>query len=70
MLARIKLALSDIRKALLEVDDQSLSADDLKSISKHIPTLDEINRLKDFADIGKLAKADQYFSEVSLGTLA
>lgn len=64
MLSRIKLSFPDIRRALLEIDDRQLSADDLKAISKHLPTDDEVGRLKDFADIGKLAKADQYFSEI------
>lgn len=30
-----------IRKALLEVDDNKLSVDDLKAISKQLPTKDE-----------------------------
>ncbi|KAG8880257.1 hypothetical protein FRB97_000969 [Tulasnella sp. 331] len=50
--------------AILRVDDQQLSLDELKAISKHVPTVDEINRLKDFADVGKLARADQYFCEI------
>lgn len=42
MLARIKLPFADIRRALLQVDDQRLTVDELKSISKHIPTPDEV----------------------------
>jgi diaphanous 1 len=42
MLARIKLSLPDIRRALLEIDDQKLSVDELKAISKHLPTPDEV----------------------------
>lgn len=66
MLARIKLAPQDIRRAILEIDDQRLSVDDLRAISRNTPTDDEIGRLRDFADVGKLAKADQYFNEVRM----
>ncbi|KAJ3474280.1 hypothetical protein NLI96_g12545 [Meripilus lineatus] len=54
----------DIRRAILELDDNLLSVDDLKAIGKQLPTSEEITRIKDFEDIGKLAKADQYFSEI------
>ena len=64
MLSRIKLAPVDIRNALLEVDDKTLSVDDLKAMERQLPTTEEIARLKDFEDIGKLAKADQYFFQV------
>jgi diaphanous 1 len=64
MLARMKLHQSDIKKALLEVDDNRLSTDDLKAISKQLPSQDEISRIRDFGDVSKLAKADQYFAEV------
>lgn len=66
MLSRIKLELPDIRKALLEIDDTRLSIDDLKAIGKQLPTTEEINRLKDFDGVGKLAKADQYFFQVRI----
>jgi len=42
MLARIKLSMPEIRRSLLEIDDQALSVDDLKAISKQLPTLDEV----------------------------
>lgn len=61
MLSRIKLSVSEIRRAILEVNDQKLSLDDLKAISKQLPTIEESNRIKDFEDVGKLAKADQFF---------
>jgi len=64
MLARMKLHQSDIKKALLEVDDNRLSTDDLKAISKQLPSQDEVSRIRDFGDVSKLAKADQYFAEV------
>ncbi|EMD40584.1 hypothetical protein CERSUDRAFT_102967 [Gelatoporia subvermispora B] len=64
MLSRIKLSLPGIRSALLQLDDEILSVDDLRAISKQLPTSEEITRLKDYGDVGKLAKADQYFSEI------
>ena len=64
MLSRIKLDLADIRLALLEVRDNQLTVDDLRAISKQLPTTEEITRIKDFGDVSKLAKADQYFSQI------
>jgi hypothetical protein len=42
MLSRIKLGYPQIRKALLNIDDSKLSVDDLKAISKQLPTLEEV----------------------------
>ncbi|KAJ8455460.1 hypothetical protein ONZ51_g12454 [Trametes cubensis] len=64
MLSRIKIGLADIRKALLELDDSKLSIDDLRAIGRQLPTAEEMTRLKDFGDLNKLAKADQYFGHV------
>ncbi|KZV82357.1 FH2-domain-containing protein [Exidia glandulosa HHB12029] len=64
MLSRIKLSFPDLRRALLEIDDVRLSMDDLRAIGKHLPSNDEIARIRDFGDVSKLAKADQYFSEI------
>lgn len=65
MLARIKLNKSEIKRAILELDDTRLSTDDLRAISRQLPTQEEINRIRDFGDLTKLSKADQYFGEVS-----
>lgn len=43
MLSRIKMGFPDIRKALLDFDDEKLSVDDLKAISKQLPTSEEVN---------------------------
>lgn len=64
MLSRVKLGLSDIRRALLELDDSKLSVDDLRAIGRQLPTAEEVIRLKDFGDLSKLAKADQYFGHI------
>ncbi|KAJ4496810.1 formin homology 2 domain-containing protein [Lentinula lateritia] len=64
MLSRIKLKLPQIREALLKLDDEKLSTDDLRAISKQLPTSDEVMRIQDFNDVSKLAIADQYFAEI------
>ena len=46
MLARIKLDLSSICQAILELDDHKLSLDELKSLGKQAPTSEEVS-LKD-----------------------
>jgi len=69
MLSRIKFTPVDIRKALLEVDDEALSVDDLKAMGRQMPTAEEAARLKDFGDVSKLAKADQFFYQVCLALL-
>ena len=69
MLSRIKLTPVDIRKALLTVDDEALSVDDLKAMGRQIPTAEEATRLKDFEDVSKLAKADQFFYQVCLALI-
>ncbi|KAF8827104.1 hypothetical protein HHX47_DHR5001082 [Lentinula edodes] len=66
MLSRIKLKLPEIREALLKLDDEKLSTDDLRAISKQLPTSDEVMRIQDFNDVSKLAIADQYFAEAVL----
>jgi hypothetical protein len=48
MLSRIKMGFPDIRKALLNLDDQALSIEDLKAISKQLPTPDEVSYLVPF----------------------
>jgi diaphanous 1 len=64
MLSRIKLTPVDIRKALLKVDDEALSVDVLKAMGRQLPTAEEAARLKNFGDVSKLAKADQFFFQV------
>lgn len=42
MLRRIKLSLPEIKHALLTLDDSMLTSDDLRAISRQIPTPDEV----------------------------
>jgi hypothetical protein len=84
MLSRIKKDNSQIRMSLLEINDEQLSIDDLKAIGKHLPTPEEVGpfhlhstiynksqveRIRLFGDVSKLAKADQYFHEVRVASL-
>ncbi|KIK67748.1 hypothetical protein GYMLUDRAFT_68769 [Collybiopsis luxurians FD-317 M1] len=64
MLSRIKMGLQEIKNALLALDEKKLSTDDLRAISKQIPTSEEVMRIKDFDDVNKLSKADQYFAQI------
>ncbi|KAH0840265.1 hypothetical protein J3R83DRAFT_1272 [Lanmaoa asiatica] len=83
MLSRFKIGYSAIRQALLDLDDSTLLIDDLKAISKQLPTTEEVrkslltsyssfdqrslpqmSRIKDFGDVTKLAKADQFIHEI------
>lgn len=43
LLSRIKLGPPEIRKALVEVDDTKLTVDDLKAISRSLPTSEEVS---------------------------
>lgn len=63
MLSRFKMTSFEISQALLRLNDK-LSIDDLKAISKQLPSPEEVARMKDFQDVSKLAKADQYLSAI------
>jgi diaphanous 1 len=43
MLARIKLPYPVIRKAILELDDNVLSVDNIRAIAQFVPTAEEVN---------------------------
>lgn len=65
MLSRFKMTPLEISQALLSLDDK-LSTDDLKAISKQLPSPEEVTRMKDFQDVSKLAKADQYLNAIMM----
>ena len=50
MLSRIKLNLEEIRRALLDVDDNKLTPDDLRAISRQLPTPEEVRDLRPFCN--------------------
>lgn len=41
-MARLKKSPSVIRRAILEVDDEALAADDLAALARLLPTADEV----------------------------
>ena len=43
MLARLKLPIPKIQQAVLAFDDATLTLDDLKALSKLLPTSDEVS---------------------------
>lgn len=45
MLSRIKLDLEEIKRALLVMDDNKLTLDELRAISRQLPTPEEVNDL-------------------------
>ncbi|WVQ76867.1 hypothetical protein IAR50_006541 [Cryptococcus sp. DSM 104548] len=66
MLKRLRLSPTQIRQAILEMDDEVLDADDLALVNRMLPTKEETERLQRFdGSISKLSKADQYFIELS-----
>lgn len=42
MLSRIRYSPDDIRQAILEINDDKLTIDDLKIIAKNLPTPEEV----------------------------
>lgn len=63
---RLRMPARKIKRAILEIDDDALTVDDLSTISRQLPSIEETERLKAFeGDPEKLAKPDQYFREVS-----
>jgi diaphanous 1 len=65
MLVRLRMSAKKIKRAVLEMDDDTLSEDDLAALSRLLPSVEEAERLKAFeGEVDKLAKPDQYFREV------
>ena len=65
MLSRFRLSHAAIRDAILHVDDQRLSLDNLKILRQYAPTADEVDAVAAYkGDVSKLAVADRYVKEV------
>jgi diaphanous 1 len=65
MLARIKMPYSEIKDAILELDDEKLSVENLRSIRQYIPTSEEIELVKEYdGDLSTLGNAENYFREI------
>ncbi|CAG8457272.1 24000_t:CDS:10 [Dentiscutata erythropus] len=65
MLARIKFSYSEIKNSILELNDETLTVDNLKNLKSYAPTTDEIELVKEYTgDVGMLGNAEKYFREV------
>ncbi|CAG8625746.1 6835_t:CDS:10 [Cetraspora pellucida] len=65
MLARIKLSYTEIKNSILELNDETLTVENLKNLKSYAPTTDEINLVREYTgDIGMLGNAEKYFREV------
>ncbi|CAI2179903.1 4983_t:CDS:10 [Funneliformis geosporum] len=65
MLARIKYTYIEIKDAILEIDDEKLSVEILRSLKNYVPSSEEKELIKDYdSDINNLGNAEKYFREV------
>ncbi|CAG8716330.1 10768_t:CDS:2, partial [Funneliformis mosseae] len=65
MLARIKYSYIEIKGAILEIDDEKLSVENLRSLKNYVPSSEEKELIKDYdSDINNLGNAEKYFREV------
>ncbi|SPO39803.1 related to Diaphanous protein homolog 1 [Pseudozyma flocculosa] len=65
LLSRIKLPFPEIRAALLQMDENQLSVDNLKALKSCLPTTEEMEIIRDYdGDVSALGKADQFFKEM------
>lgn len=51
MLSRIKLDLEEIRRALVVMDDSKLTPDELRAISRQLPTPEEVGDVHHFRNL-------------------
>ncbi|PWN41049.1 hypothetical protein IE81DRAFT_315743 [Ceraceosorus guamensis] len=65
LLARIKLTFPQIRQAILELDEERLSLDNLRALKNCLPTTEEAEMIRDYeGNVAQLSRADQYFREI------
>ncbi|KAF0356988.1 FH2-domain-containing protein [Gigaspora margarita] len=65
MLARIKFSYSEIKNSILELNDETLTVENLKNLKSYAPTTDEIELIREYTgDVGMLGNAEKYFREV------
>lgn len=65
ILTRIKPSFAQVRAALLEVDSDVLTLDHLRALKGCLPTVDEMELVRDYdGDVSSLSKADQFFKAV------
>lgn len=65
MLARLKLPNSEIKKAILTLDESKLSVDVLRMLKQFVPSDDELETVREYdGDPNSLGIAEKYFREV------
>jgi len=65
MLARIKMPYPEIKQALLEIDDEKLTVENLRAIRQHVPTTEELELVKEYdGDMAMLGNPERYFKEI------
>ena len=65
MIRNLRLAPSEVRTAILRVDDTTLSIDNLDKLKRYVPTDDETKLLREYGgEVAKLTASDQYVFEV------
>ncbi|CAG8539122.1 376_t:CDS:2, partial [Acaulospora colombiana] len=65
MLARIKLTYKEIKDSILEIDDEKLTVDNLRSLKNYAPNSDEIELVREYdGDFTMLGNAERYFKEI------
>lgn len=66
MLARLRLSSARIIAAILECDDEVLSADDLSALSRTLPSSEEKQRLMaPDLDVSRLPKSDAFLRDIA-----
>ena len=66
MLSRYKMTFTEIREAILKVDDSVLTEQMIAQFLKFVPSTEEVSALQSCDDSVKLAKADLFLQEVGL----
>lgn len=66
MLARIKLSYQEIKKAILEMNEEALTIDNLRSLKQFTPTEEELETIREYdGDAANLGNAEKFFLEIS-----
>ncbi|CAG8761717.1 9161_t:CDS:2, partial [Ambispora leptoticha] len=65
MLARIKMPYSEVRDAVLELDDEKLTVENLRAIKQYVPSTEEIELVREYdGDLSNLGNAEKYIKEI------
>ena len=66
MLARFKISYQEIKKAVLDMNEEALSIDNLRSLKQFTPTEEELEIIRDYdGDAANLGNAEKFFLEMA-----